>query len=137
MKKIAILLIAIILLSSCKKDEDKTITTNTTTVDLIGDWHLIEVLADPGDGSGTFAAVESDKTITFHTDGTLTSNGSLCDMSLDINNPTSGAYSIADSTFSSNDCNIPEYGYRFEQEASILIINYPCIEPCRAKYQKQ
>jgi hypothetical protein len=32
---------------------------------LVSKWHLIEQLMDPGDGSGTFQPVTSDKTISF------------------------------------------------------------------------
>ena len=39
--------------------------TEEETDDLRNKWKLIEVLADPGDGSGTFQPVESDKTISF------------------------------------------------------------------------
>lgn len=137
MKKLTILISLIVILASCKKDEENKTTPTTTIVELVGVWNLIEVLADPGDGSGTFTEVESSKIITFHQDGTLTSNGSLCDMSIEANNPTSGTFLANDSTFRSNDCFDPEYDYSFEQDTSILIINYPCFEPCRAKFEKQ
>ncbi|WP_118194163.1 lipocalin family protein [Albibacterium indicum] len=133
MKKIILTLAIIGVLASCDKN-DKTVH-NT---ELIGDWKLIEVLADPGDGSGTFTAVESDKIISFKNNGIITSNGRLCDMSMNSDSPSSGTYSIADSTFTSPDCLDPEYSnYSFEHDRDILIINYPCIEPCRAKYKKQ
>jgi len=132
MKKIVLTLAVIGILSSCNKD-DKTVQ-NT---ELIGNWKLIEVLADPGDGSGTFTAVESDKIISFKNNGIIISNGRLCDNSMNSDNPTSGTYSIADSTFTSPNCPDPEYNYSFEHDRDILIVNYPCIEPCRAKYKKQ
>lgn len=132
MKKIVLTLATLGILFSCNKN-DQTIPDT----ELIGNWKLIEVLADPGDGSGTFTAVESDKIISFENNGVITSNGSLCYMSINADNPTSGTYSISDSTFSSSDCLDPDYDYTFEQDRNILIINYPCIEPCRVKYQKQ
>ena len=131
MKKIIFLLGVIGLLISCNSDDD--LSPNT---DLVGEWELIEVLADPGDGSGTFQAVESDKTIIFHQDGTITSNGTICNLSIQTNNPTSGTYSFTDSTFNSPDCNDSEYEYQFEHNGNILIVFYPCIEPCQAKYRK-
>lgn len=36
-------------------------------------------MADPGDGSGTFQPVESDKTIEFKNNGSVITNNSLCD----------------------------------------------------------
>ena len=72
MKKQVFLFLALGFLYSCDKDDDKS-----TDKGLIGNWKLIEVLADPGDGSGTFAVVESNKIITFQQNGIITSNGTL------------------------------------------------------------
>ena len=132
MKKLIFSLITVGILFSCNNDDD----SNSNT-ELIGNWKLIEVLLDPGDGSGTFSSVESEKTITFEIGGTITSNGTLCDMSINSDNQTSGTYSNSESTFNSSDCNNPDYNFTFEQNESILIINYPCIEPCQAKYIKE
>ncbi len=132
MKKTALILATIGILFSCDKDDN-----SNSKSELIGNWKLIEVLADPGDGSGTFSSVESDKIITFENNGIITSNGRLCDMSINSDNSTSGTYSISELSFNSSDCSNPDYDYTFEQNGNILIINYPCIEPCKAKYQKQ
>lgn len=132
MKKQVFLFLVLGFLYSCDKDDDKS-----TDKGLIGNWKLIEVLADPGDGSGTFTVVESNKIITFQQNGIITSNGTLCNMSLDANNPTSGTYSLTDMTFKSPDCNNPDYKYQFKQNGNILIITYPCFEACQAKYQKE
>lgn len=119
---------------SCDKDENPVNEPENT---LIGNWKLIEVLADPGDGSGTFNAVQSSKIITFENGGIITSNGNLCDMSINSDDATSGTYSITDMTFNSTNCSNPDYDFTFDKNGNILIINYPCIEPCRAKYEKQ
>jgi hypothetical protein len=131
MKKIVFTLITIGLLNSCSSDDSGTNT------ELVGNWKLIEVLADPGDGSGTFTSVESNKTITFNSDGTISSNGTLCDITITSNNSTSGTYSITESTFNSPSCINPDYNYTFEKNENIIIIDYPCIEPCKAKYKKE
>jgi hypothetical protein len=132
MKKILFTLFTAGILFSCNNDDD-----SNTNVKLTGNWKLIEVLADPGDGSGTFSSVESEKIITFENGGIITSNGNLCDMSISSNSQTSGTYSNSELTFNSSECNNPDYSYTFEQNGNILIINYPCIEPCQAKYQKE
>ena len=132
MKKLIGTLITVGILFACNNDDD----SNSNT-ELAGNWKLIEVLLDPGDGSGTFSSVESEKTITFESGGIITSNGNLCDMSINSDNQTSGTYSNSESTFNSSDCNNPDYNFTFEQNESILIINYPCIEPCQAKYIKE
>jgi len=61
--------------SACKGDDD------TTDNEIVGVWKLIQISIDPGDGSGTFQDVETDKTIEFKADGTLISNGSICTVS--------------------------------------------------------
>lgn len=130
MKKIIILLSILLTVFACNKSEVKQIDTNLT-----GKWALTEVLADPGDGSGTFHPVQSNKILEFHADGTITSNGSICDMSIEANSPSSGTYSLADSTISPADCNYP-MKIKFEHSGSLLILYYPCIEPCSMKYEK-
>ena len=132
MKKLIGILITVGILFSCNNDDDSNSNTELT-----GNWKLIEVLLDPGDGSGTFSSIESEKIITFESGGIITSNGNLCDMSINSDNQTSGTYSNSESTFNSADCNNPDYNFTFEQNESILIINYPCIEPYQAKYIKE
>ena len=57
MKRLIILSLSILFLACSTEDN--------TDVQLAGTWKLIEVLADPRDGSGTYTPVDSDKTITF------------------------------------------------------------------------
>jgi len=98
MKKVLIILLSIGVFISCAKNDD---IKNT---DLIGKWKLIEVLADLGDGSGIFHSVSSDKIIEFQSNGTVTSNGSICDMSIESVSSSSGTYSLSDSTINSPIC---------------------------------
>ncbi len=114
---------------SCKK--------NRTENALVGKWLLTETLADPGDGSGTFQAVNSSKTLTFNGDGTVTSNGSICLLSIESNTSSSGTYSTGDSTITSSDCTNSPLALTYELDGSTLIINYPCIEACKGKFEKQ
>ena len=132
MKKIILILATIGILFSCDKDDK--INSN---IELIGNWRLIEVLSDPGDGSGKFHPVKSDKIISFEDDGIITSNGNLCDISINSDHPTSGTYSISDLKIKSSNCRHPNYYMSFKQQGDILIVNYPCIEGCSAKYKKQ
>lgn len=125
---ITFLLMLSVVLVSCKKEEDPA---------LVNKWHLIEQLADPGDGSGTFQPVSSNKTVEFFEDGTITSNGSLCGMSSEVGSGSSGTYSTADSTITVDNCGFdPPNPMTFEMQGENLIINYPCIEPCREKYEQ-
>ena len=132
MKKSMILFISYVLLISCQDDE-----STLQKFELIGDWKLIEVLSDPGDDSGAFVFVDSDKTMTFHSDGTLTSNGSLCGLEYTSLVPTSGVYSLIDSTYTTDNCGWSDVHYTFETYENTLIVSYPCIEACQSKFIKQ
>ncbi len=126
MNRLFTILLGILIISSCTKKDSE----------LIGQWKLVEILADPGDGSGTFHKVSSEKYLAFHADGTITSNGSVCHMSIESDTPSAGTYSLADSTITPSDCPELPFKIRFEKVGSSLIVSYPCIEPCRAKFRK-
>lgn len=131
MKNLIVLLSIIVIFSSCKKTDEPQDT------DMIGKWKMTEMLMDPGDGSGTFQSVSSNKILEFKADGIITSNGSLCSVSAESNSPESGTWSLSDSTITSEQCydSLP-LKIRFIQEGSTLTISYPCIEACKAKFSK-
>jgi hypothetical protein len=119
------ILVIISFLASCKKNDRDSLT---------GTWLLKEVLMDPGNGSGVFTAVSSDKNLVFNTNGNVNSNGVICDMSIESNTSTAGTYSEIDSTIISTTC--PNLILKYEVSGDTLILIYPCIEPCKAKYIK-
>ena len=119
------ILVILSLFTSCKKKERDSLT---------GTWELKEVLMDPGNGSGVFTAVSSDKNLVFHTNGNVNSNGIICDMSIESNTSTSGTYSENDSTIISATCQNLIIKYELSNDTLILI--YPCFEACKAKYIK-
>ena len=129
MNNILLLLLVVVagLTPSCSK----------TNSNLIGRWKLVETLADPGDGSGTFRRVSSNKTLEFHSDGKLTSNGEICSISNETGSPSTGRFSLADSTIVGDNCRDLYRKITFEKHGKILILNFPCIEPCRAKFKKE
>lgn len=127
MKKILFILLVIGISFSCNNDDG-----SNADVDLIGNWKLVEVYSDPGDGSGNFEAVDSEKTIEFKIDGTLSANGELCVLNSDANTPVNGTFSVSDFTINTPNC----LTLTFEQNGNALIISIPCIEPCLAKYRK-
>lgn len=129
MKSKSILLFLFIgfLFSSCKKDEENSGLVNT--------WKLIEVLADPGDGSGTFQPVSSDKTVSFYEDGSVVSNGQMCSMGIAVDNGSSGTYSESEMAITPENCGFAAYVIYYEFENSNLILNHPCFEACREKYE--
>lgn len=76
MKKfIYLFAIAFIFLSiSCKKDESESDVNQ-----LLGKWKLVQIYADPGDGSGTWRTIESNKTREFKANGKMiVTNGATC-----------------------------------------------------------
>lgn len=142
MKQLFFILTLMGILVACTKD--KTIVSvvdgectisvvDTSTQGLVDEWKLIEILVDPGNGSGTFSPVTSNKTIEFHSNGTVSSNGNLCSMNEASSTASSGTYSTINSTISSSACT----NLHFTLSTNYLIIDYPCIEPCRARFQRQ
>ena len=119
------ILVILSLFTSCKKNKRDSLT---------GTWELKEVLMDPGNGSGVFTAVSSDKNLVFHTNGNVSSNGIICDMSIESNTSTSGTYSAIDSTIISATCQNLIIKYEVSNDTLILI--YPCFEACKAKYTR-
>ena len=101
MKKTILLPLCLsVLLISCSGSNIDKGTKNKLT----GKWKLVEALADPGDGSGTFQPVESEKTIEFRNDGTLiVSNGFLCP-GASQSVPATGTYSVREATISPQNC---------------------------------
>lgn len=122
-----LLLFLVLAFSACTKDKENSGLVNT--------WKLIEVLADPGDGSGTFQPVSSDKTLSFYEDGSVTCNGQLCSMGIAVDNGSSGTYSESEMSITPANCGFAAYVIYYEFEGSNLILNHPCIEACREKYE--
>ncbi len=103
----------------------------------MGKWKLAQVLADPGDGSGTFVNIESNKTITFLSDNTFSSNEYLCSLSPLAPLKTEGTFSTEKQGIYPNSCDSfaeLKLSYRIKNKA--LIINYFCVESCSEKYVK-
>ena len=125
MKTSFAILVILSLFTSCKKNKRDSLT---------GTWELKEVLMDPGNGSGVFTAVGSDKNLVFHTNGNVNSNGIICDMSIESNSSTSGTYSAIDSTIISATCQ--NLIIKYEVSGDTLILIYPCFEACKAKYTR-
>jgi len=128
--RLFLLFISFSLLLSCSSDD-----ANTSTV--IGTWKLSQVLSDPGDGSGTFMDVNSNKSITFLSDDTFSSNGNFCFFSSDPTIITDGVFSTQEEKIYPNNCDsFAQIGLSYKLENGALIINYPCIEACAEKYMK-
>ncbi|WP_299891971.1 hypothetical protein [uncultured Lacinutrix sp.] len=128
MKKIIFTLITIGILFSCNNDDDSNSNTR-----LVGNWKLIEVLADPGGGSGTFQPIDSNKILEFNDNGIVTTNISLCDPYSD-EIISSGTYN--DNTIITN-CQNPNIAtISYELENQYLILNFISNEGYSQKFKK-
>ncbi len=141
MKNLLLSSIIIGILLSCSNDDE---SKNVVNPQLIGKWKLIETFLDPGDGSGTYQSIESEKTIEFFNNGTFAISGSLCKLSTSVGEITMGIvseskYSDRNILISNEECD-PDNStaeYRLSIDNSDLIVSYTaCIEGCGLKYQK-
>jgi hypothetical protein len=128
MKKIFFAVFSFFLLYSCTSSTEEVALDQTE----VGTWQLIEILLNPGDNSGTFQPVVSAKTVTFDANGTISCRGNLCDLSTNSVTQTTGTYSRINRSIRTSNCNQLQLTY--EITANELIINYPFIETCKAKY---
>ena len=114
--------------------EDASIDSDS----LVGTWALTEVLADPGDGSGTFQPVESDQTITISDDFSFSANYNLCHFNSD--EVSVGTIDTTAMILNVENCQVNNIAidYRYEvNESNELIVYLPCIEPCANKFVKE
>ncbi len=136
------LIIIVILVAVFPSCDEKSVASedNISPTDLVGVWQLSETLMDPGDGSGVFQAVTSNKKIRFFSDGNLWMDQDLfCAASLKHFHKSNGTYDISRSVILSEECatdeNIPEYNYELN-DRNELIVYLSCIEPCAHKFIK-
>lgn len=134
MKKYLFLIIGLTLfVSACEE-------SNLNSGELIGVWQLSEVLADPGDGSGTFQPTTDDIKISFFTEGNLfVEPGIFYCTGLILYDNFNGKYDTTTSVLIPFDCkfgdNQAEYDYELNADNE-LIVYLPCIEPCANKFVK-
>jgi len=106
------------------------------TPESVDKWKLIEQLSDPGDLSGTFQAVSSDKTIEFIDENTVDCKGSLCSMSTEAVGETTATYNAAEKFILVEGCGGSSFKINYEFEDEFLYLRYPCREPCVQKFEK-
>lgn len=123
-------IIILFLSISCKRDD--SLTPNT----IEGEWKLIAVLADPGDGSGEFRPVSSNKTVRFNANGSYTSNGNICHFSSLDDGESEGIYVTNDQGYSIECEGQFVYPVNLQLKDGFLILTFFCIEPCQHKYKK-
>ena len=108
--------------------------------DIVGKWKLIEVYADPGDGSGKFRPLKSDKVLDFSKNGNFrVVNGDICNINMQSKGSGMSTYTI-DSTeikdhyrLKINHCNLEFSCYVVDD---VLTIYYSCIEGCGERFRR-
>ncbi|MEM9327018.1 MAG: hypothetical protein AAGA85_15225 [Bacteroidota bacterium] len=103
---------------------------------VVGVWQLTEILADPGDGSGTFQPTSIDKTVTFFDDATVATTQSFCAYGADDFASGVARYSEAEGTIEPDCPAVPGLLLPYFMAGDELVISYLCIEPCAEKYRK-
>jgi hypothetical protein len=135
-----LIIVWLLVVSSCSSDDNNPQVES----DIIGKWKLIEQYLDPGDGSGDFQAINSDRVVEFLSDGTVQVNGILCFMSSEVGDKESGTYQFTDDADTQldgeiipNTCSSRSAKVYFElQNDGNLILWYQCIEGCGQKFKK-
>lgn len=137
-----LLVVLLVIISSCTSDDSKPIDETG----LIGKWKLIEQLADPGDVSGTFQPISSQRVIEFFSEGTVSVNGDLCFMTSEVRETVTGTYMKTSDNNSDtqyygeiipNSCSSRSAKVYFDLPVSgNLILWYQCIEGCGQKFAK-
>lgn len=152
MKNLFIILILSAMVLSCSSDNDEqpemeiAAELAETIPELTGKWKLIETKNDPGDGSGVYKSIVSEKTIEFSAEGTFTINGPLCELSTLTGEIFSGKVTSSSQNFphniliSNEPCDLDnllgnEYGFMIEN-SNLIIYWSACIEGCSQKYHK-
>lgn len=129
MKKLLLFLYVLTALCSCSSNTVEEVTDNP----MVGTWKLVEIYSDPGDGSGTFLPVESDKTLNFDSKGGFVCAGTLCNPSWESVGTSKGTYSVSEQTIRPDNCENPTE-LPYELDGNYLIISFFCIEGCGEKY---
>lgn len=126
------LLLALALFTfSCAEDDDTLIPSG-----IVGEWELVEFLGDPGDGSGVFQPIDSDKRITFTEQNTFSATESMCSFNDDTE--STGTYSLENNTISTDNCaTAGGSSIGLELIGNELIVSYLCIEACQEKYRRR
>jgi hypothetical protein len=112
-----------------------TIQAQVSEKNLMEKWKLKQVLSDPGDGSGDFEFIKSEKTIGFLANGKVVSNGSLCGPYNQIGKKSEDTYSKENNTITPSGCS-KETKLVYELKNDYLIIHYSCKEGCAEKFEK-
>jgi hypothetical protein len=117
---------------SCKKNNNAEGPYNDS---IIGKWKIIEVYADPGDGSGKFRKTDSKKSLEITSDSIFVKNGNVCNININTQREEKSSYVIlSNNTRQVLKADICSTDLNIKVEKGILTIYYSCIEGCGEKF---
>ena len=132
MRRPVIIGILLLILGGCDTSSNDPLDPES----LYGSWELIEVLIDPGDGSGEYNPVDTGETITLKRDGTYESNWDPCASGEVPGNSFEGTFTATSQTRFELDCDGALQPVLGTLEDGLLAISYGCIEPCLYRFLK-
>ena len=140
MKKIFLLVCIIATIFSCKIIE--VFHPSNPESNIVSCWKLVELLDYPGNDSGTYQPVISEKQLIFRKDGIVKSNFMFCCLG-DASNLKTDSYAKYDDTkktinfyYSYNKKRKQVALHYYYLNDSILELDHPCEEGCGEKYLK-
>ncbi|GAB3336102.1 hypothetical protein GCM10027429_19030 [Marivirga atlantica] len=129
---IPILILFSCILLSCNEEE-------LVNAEAIGTYILTERYSDPGDGSGTFQPVESDRRITLKEDNTYSTNYDFCNFfGTETKVSMNGKFNREEQILVVPDVCSEDFYFdtlQIELKPQELIIYYLCIEGCAEKFR--
>lgn len=129
MIRYVLVILAVMSAFSCSKYS----CTGEDEISIIGKWKLVERLVDPGDGSGRYKKINTDRTVEFFEDGRVLFNQSICDADF-VNGDTESGIYTENQTVIIPDCFEGNVFYRYSIQGSCLILSPSCFEGCGDKY---
>lgn len=135
--KYLLLLPFLLLMTSCVDEEDAVTLPDN---ELSGSWRLVEQYRSPA-GVGYNQPVESDLVITFNNNGSFEANFSVCGVT--ANNPelSTGFYSLEERTLTPRSCSAflgDTVPYYLSEDGDLTInIFWGCVEGCWGTYRRE
>jgi hypothetical protein len=133
MKKIIYFIICYSLLTSCSNSDNETKINSEE----VGEWKIVEVFSDIGNGTGSYNPVEQNKFIVFKANGSVTSNINYCNtntnndlLKIGTFNPNTKQIKPLESA-----CLLTNSPIDYEIVNNHLILTYQSIETYREKYE--
>ena len=133
MRKLILLFVAAISLSSCSSSDDSLLIVDLTVDSLSGTWKMTDAYVSPG-GETTWQTVENGTEYTFSPNGNFNATQEECPTgtyNLDLNESTL-SFTCSDNTESMRSFRVVSIT---ESEMEISYIG--CIEACIYRYRKQ